>query len=138
MPDWLTSFLTHPVTLLTVGGGAGTNARYWFGRLVAEVQKARLPDLEFPWGTFLINVSGSVLFGVVAAAYLGHPDPARRSWYLLLGTGFCGGYTTFSTFSFETFELFHDGKPLAALAYALGSVAVGVVGVWLAMRAVGK
>ena len=138
MPDWLTSFLTHPATLLAAGGGAGANARYWFGRLVARVQAAQLPGVEFPWGTFLINVGGSVVLGFVAAAYLGHPDPARRNWYLLLGTGFCGGFTTFSTFSLETLELMRDGKPWAALAYVGGSVAAGVLGVWLAMRALGK
>lgn len=74
MPDWVTSSL-----LLALGGGAGANARYWLGRLVARWQEARAPDLEFPWATLLINVSGSALLGAVAAAYLGHPDPARRN-----------------------------------------------------------
>ena len=138
MPDWLTSVLTHPATLLAVGGGAGANARYWLGRWVGQQQLRLLGAVEFPWGTFLINVSGSVVLGLVAAAYRGHPDPVRRNWYLLLGTGVCGGYTTFSTFSLETLELVRDGKPWAALAYALGSGAAGVGGVWLAMRAVGK
>jgi CrcB protein len=138
MPDWLLAFVTHPVTLLAVGGGAGANARYWLGRAIAEWQRRRFDQLEFPWGTFLINVSGSIVLGFVAAAWLNHPDPARRNWYLLIGTGFCGGFTTFSTFSFETLELFQDGKPLAALAYSLGSVAAGLLGVMLAVKLAGK
>jgi CrcB protein len=128
MPDFLTAFLTHPVVLLAVGGGAGANARYWLGKLVARAQGA----VEFPWATLLINVSGSVVLGLVAAAYLGHPDPARRNWYLLLGTGFCGGFTTFSTFSYEAMKLMQDGRPGSAAAYVLASVVAGLVGVWLA------
>lgn len=129
MPDWLTTCL-----LLAAGGSIGTIARFWLGTLVAQIQRSRWPDLEYPWGTFLINVSGSMLLGVLAASFLGHPDPSRRNWYLLLGAGFCGGFTTFSTFSLESFELIRDGKPWAALAYALGSVIAGVIGVWIAMR----
>jgi CrcB protein len=125
-PDWL----THPVVLLTVGGGVGTNARYWLGRAVAHFQR----DAAFPWATFLINVTGSALLGLCAAAYLNDPDPARKNWYLLLGTGFCGGFTTFSTFSLETLTLLHDGRPWTAAAYALGSVACGLVAVWMALR----
>src|SRR5215212_2146640 len=134
MLDSLTAVVTHPVVLLAVGGGAGANARYWFGRLVAWAQG----PVEFPWATFLINVSGSVVLGLVAAAYLGHPDPARRNWYLFLGTGFCGGFTTFSTFSLETLELVRDGRPWTATAYALGSVGAGLLGVWVAVRVMGK
>src|SRR5882757_6609493 len=129
MPNWLTTCF-----LLAAGGAAGTIARYWLGLVIVQVQGARWPDLEYPWGTFLINVSGSVLLGFLAALFLGHPDPARRNWYLLLGTGFCGGFTTFSTFSLESYELSRDGNLGAALAYALGSVVPGVIGVWFAMR----
>jgi CrcB protein len=133
MPDWLTSSL-----LLALGGGAGANARYWLGCVVARFQQTWFEAVEFPWATFLINVGGSTLLGFIAAAYLGHPDPARRNWYLLLGTGFCGGFTTFSTFSLETLELLRDGKGGAVIAYVGGSVAAGLLGVWLAMRLMGK
>jgi CrcB protein len=142
MPDWLLSFLTHPVTILFLGGGAGTNARYWFGRFVAELQTARFPELEFPWGTLAINVSGSIILGAVAAWFYGFPTPTgppgpiSRNWYLLLATGFCGGFTTFSTFSLETVQLLHDGKVESALGYVLASVVAGVVGLWLAVRVV--
>ena len=111
MRDWLISFFTHPVVLLTVGGGVGTNARYWLGKIATRFQGT----VEFPWATFFINVTGSMILGFVAAAYLhqtdlSHGDPVKRNWYLLLGTGFCGGFTTFSTFSFETLVLLRDGK----------------------------
>jgi CrcB protein len=128
MPEWLTSSL-----LIAAGGAAGANARFWLGRLVATVQEAQLGGVEFPWATFLINVSGSVVLGFVAAAYFRHPDPIHKHWYLLLATGFCGGYTTFSTFSYETFQLIEGGKVWTAAAYSLGSVECGVVGVWVAV-----
>ena len=135
MPAWLPALLTHPVLLLAVGGGAGANARFWLGRLVAHLQG----PAAFPWATFAINVSGSAVLGVVAGQFLGHPpDPARRGWYLLLGTGFCGGFTTFSTFSYETLELLRDGRPGVAAAYAVGSVLAGLLGVWLGLWAAGK
>ena len=129
----MTDLLTHPVTLLAVGGGAGANARYWFGQLVARLQG----EAVFPWATFAINVAGSVLLGFVAAAYLNHPEPARRNWYLLLGTGFCGGFTTFSTFSYETLVLVQNGRGWVAAAYVLGSVAAGLLGVWTAVALAG-
>lgn len=131
MPDWMWTCL-----LLAAGGSAGTLARYWLGRAVAGIQTARWPELEFPLGTFLINVSGSLALGFLAAFCYG--EPARRHWYLLLGTGFCGGFTTFSAFSLETYELLRDGRLILALGYAFGSVAAGVLGVWCAMRAMGK
>jgi fluoride exporter len=133
MPDWLTSFVVHPVTLLTIGGGVGANARYWLGALVRSLHAAT----AFPWATFAINVSGSVVLGFVAALCLNHPDESRRNWYLLLGTGFCGGFTTFSAFSLETLELLQTGRPWTAAAYVFGSVAVGVLGVWLALKVAG-
>lgn len=134
MPEWLVAVAVHPVVLLAAGGGAGANARYWLGRWVRDLPGAA----AFPWGTFAINVTGSVLLGVVAAAFLNHPDESRRNWYLLLGTGFCGGFTTFSTFSLETLELMRDGRTGTAAAYALGSVAAGLLGVWLAMKVAGR
>jgi CrcB protein len=129
MPDWLISFATHPATLLTIGGGAGANARYWLGKLVVRVQG----ETVFPWATLIVNIAGSVLLGFIAAAYLNHPEPSRRNWYLLLGTGFCGAFTTFSTFSYETMKLVQNGNPWA-VPYIVASVALCLAGVWIAMN----
>jgi CrcB protein len=131
----VTDWLTHPAVLLALGGGAGANARFYLGRWVAEWQ-ARHGGVVFPWGTFVINVSGSALLGLLAGLCLGHADPARRVWYVLLGTGFCGGFTTFSTFSVETLDLVRDERFGLALLYALGSVAAGLAAAAVAMRAV--
>ncbi|MCE9563269.1 MAG: fluoride efflux transporter CrcB [Planctomycetes bacterium] len=139
MPDWFVAFWVHPVTLLAVGGGAGANARYWLGHWVAMWEMSRFDTrLEFPFATMFINVSGSFILGLLAGSFLNQPTPSERNWYLLLGTGFCGGYTTFSTFSYETFKLMQDGKLGLALVYSLGSVVAGLVGVWLALKLVGQ
>lgn len=130
MSDWFISFVTHPITLLMFGGGVGANARYWLGLLIRTLQGT----VAFPWATFAINVSGSIVLGFAAALFLHHPDEPRKNWYLLLGTGFCGGFTTFSTFSLETLELLQEGRLLTAAAYVFGSVVAGVFGVWLALK----
>jgi CrcB protein len=132
MPEWFITFVTHPATLVMFGGGVGANARYWLGQFVAPYQTAR-----FPWATFAINVSGSLVLGFLAALFRKHPDASVRLWYVLLGTGFCGGFTTFSTFSLETLELMQEGRPWVAAGYVLGSVAAGVFGVWLALKLLG-
>ena len=58
----------------------------------------------------------------------------RPAWYVLLGTGLCGGFTTFSTFSLETLTMLEKGRPWAAAAYVGGSVAAGLAGAWAAVR----
>ncbi len=86
----------------------------------------------FPWATLFINATGSLIIGFYAA--LTGPDgrlmasPQRRQFVM---TGFCGGYTTFSTFSLETFRLFHGGMKYTALAYIGVSVIGWLVAVWL-------
>ena len=134
MPSWFITFCTHPVTLLMLGGGIGTNARFWLGKQVAKFQG----EVLFPWGTFIINVSGAAILGLVAAAYSHHKDQSHVNWYLLLGTGFCGGFTTFSTFSYETLALIQEGKAWIAVLYAVGSVLAGLLGVWLAVTMSGR
>lgn len=101
-----------------VGGGVGAACRYGLGRFVGERY-----DGAFPLGTFLINVSGCFLLGLLASA------PAARAAALplaLLGTGFLGGYTTFSTYALEGLLLYLDGSRRLALLSLLGSVAVGL------------
>jgi CrcB protein len=125
--EWLGVVAVHPITLITVGSAVGGNLRYWLGRWIDAQQWTS----GFPWGTFVINVSGSLLLGFFAVWFLERTEPAQRGLYLLLGTGFCGGYTTFSTFEWDTYKLIQNGNWPAALANVFGSVAVGFLGVVL-------
>jgi fluoride exporter len=117
--SWLAAILTHPVTLIGLGGAVGSNARYWVGLWFRAQPWAQ----EYTWGTFVINVSGSLLLGVVAAVFRDRAGP----WFLLLGTGFCGGYTTFSTFSLEVAEAIQRGRWDLAALYAGTSVIGGLI-----------
>ena len=99
--------------LVALGGFVGAPARYLTDRWVS----ARTGD--FPWGTYVVNVIGSLLLGVLAGA--------ASPWLLTLaGTGFCGALTTFSTFSYETVRLAQDGRSRAAVAYVALSLVVGL------------
>ena len=115
----------HPLlksALIFLGAGVGANARYWLGGLVSRRVG---PDL--PWGTFAVNVSGSLLIGFVMGLAL--------SRQFLLVTGMLGGYTTFSTFSYETLNLVNQRLYLAAAGNAMGSVAAGLGACWLGLVA---
>jgi CrcB protein len=89
----------------------------------------------FPWGTFAINASGSLVLGLLTGLGLYHAFPETPR--LVLGTGFCGAYTTFSTFSFETVRLLEEGASSEAFRYALATLVVGAgaAGAGLALAA---
>lgn len=103
----------------------GSLLRYGVGRWAAQFPVT----LSFPWHTFAVNVAGSFLLGVVAVWCRDRPG-----WFLLLGTGVCGGFTTFSTFSLETLILLEKGRPWAAAVYVGGSVGVGLLAALFAVR----
>jgi len=106
---------------VAAGGAVGAPARYLLDIAVA----ARGRGGHFPLGTFIVNASGAFLFGLVfgAAVHHGLSDAARAA----VGTGFCGAYTTFSTFSNETVRLVEKGSLMAAALNLGGSLAVGLV-----------
>lgn len=113
----------YAIALVFLGAGLGGVCRY-----LAGIAAARAFGLAFPWGTVLVNASGSLLMGLLAGWLVLRPDGASRSVQLFLAAGVLGGYTTFSTFSLEAVTLWQRGDMAAALAYVFGSMICGVVG----------
>ena len=110
--------------MVLFGGGVGAMARYVLSSAISTKVGGR-----FPLGTMVINVTGSFLIGVLMTLFterLPHPN-----WRLLLVTGFLGGYTTFSTFEYETLQAVQGGAPWIGLVNVLGSVLLGYIAVWL-------
>lgn len=105
--------------LVVAGGMAGAVLRYLTDR---GVQRRR--DSVFPWGTFTVNVAGSLMLGVLTGAVAAGAASSRLQ--LLLGTGLCGALTTYSTFSYETLRLAEGGAGRYAAANVLGSLAAGL------------
>jgi fluoride exporter len=113
-----------PYLLVGVGGFIGANARYLVARWVAA-----FVDTRFPLGTFVINVSGSFVLGVLGTVVAQKMFPSSEAARLALGVGFLGAFTTFSTFEYETHALFEDGSWLMATANIVASVLVGLLAV---------
>jgi CrcB protein len=103
------------VVALGLAGSLGAVARF----VLDSIVRTRL-DYDFPFGTLLINVSGSALLGLLAGLVLFHGAPSDLE--RIAGTGFCGGYTTFSTASFETVRLAQRGDVRAAVASFAGTL----------------
>lgn len=118
--------------LVALGGAAGASARHLMSGAML-----RLMGPGWPWGTFAINVIGSLLIGVLAG-WLAFRGEGGTHWRLLLGTGVLGGFTTFSAYSLETALLIERKEYVPAALYSLGSVAVGLIavfiGLWLSRR----
>jgi len=111
--------------IIALGGAIGSMLRFWASGYVS----GRL-GTRFPYGTFVINVTASFLIGFIMTV-LTERTHLSPSWRYLLVVGFLGGYSTFSSFEYETFRVFEDGEFLiTALNIAL-SVAVGFVAVWI-------
>jgi len=111
--------------IVVVGAGLGGLGRYVTGTWIMAKYGGR-----FPLGTFMINVSGSFLIGVVMTLLTERFQP-HPNWRLFLVVGVLGGYTTFSSFEYETFQAVRDGARWMGLLYVMGSVLVGYLGVWL-------
>jgi CrcB protein len=106
---------------IAVGAAAGGVARYYLTSWVLVRTGA-----AFPWGTLLINVTGSLLLGMIVRYAVATPEMSVEL-RALLTTGFCGGYTTFSTYSYETAALIETGQYGRAGAYAIGSAALALL-----------
>lgn len=111
--------------LIMLGGGAGSLARYLAGSVIMNRFGGR-----FPIGTMIINVTGSFLIGILMTLFTERFAPAPV-WRPLLVIGFLGGYTTFSSFEWETLSAVREGGMWVGLANVVGSVTLGYLAVWL-------
>jgi CrcB protein len=114
---------------IALGGALGSVSRYWMNGFVSEKINS-----TFPWGILLINVGGSFLIGLIGAFVNpeGQLDPRQRQFatqFLMIGV--CGGYTTFSTFSWQTLNLLRDREWLYAGGNVVLSVVLCLIAVWL-------
>ena len=112
-----------------VGGCLGSILRFWFGSYIGSKMGTR-----FPYGTLVINITGSFLIGLVFALLTVRTNWSPN-WRYLIPIGFIGGYTTFSSFEYETLRMIQDGQIGLGLLYVATSVVIGFVAVWGGMIA---
>jgi fluoride exporter len=113
--------------LVFLGGGIGAALRHG-----VNILSAALFGVSFPWGTFIVNVAGSLLIGVFAAWFAFKSDAASQSLRLFLTTGILGGFTTFSAFSLDA-VLAERGELAQAAAYVVGSVVLSLAAIFLGL-----
>lgn len=114
------------ILLVGTGGFIGSVFRFLITRFAAFQW-----DATFPYGTFLVNITGCLIIGIIYGAALKQISSAEMR--LLLATGFCGGFTTFSSFSFEFLVLLREGHQNLAFLYATGSMTLGLIAVWVGL-----
>jgi CrcB protein len=114
------------ILLVGLGGAAGSMLRY-----LTTILTARYFPVQFPLGTFVVNITGCFLIGLLMGGLADQHNPQLR---LLLITGFCGGYTTFSAFSYENMVLLNSNHSLMAIGYIFASVVFGLAAVWLGLK----
>jgi CrcB protein len=108
--------------LVFFGGGLGATLRH-----VINMMSARWLGVAFPYGTFIINITGSLVMGLIAG-YLSFKGEAAQPWRLFLMTGILGGYTTFSAYSLDSVLLYERGEIGLAVFYVVGSVVIAIAG----------
>lgn len=108
--------------LVFVGGGLGSTLRY-----VINVLCGRAFGMNFPYSTFIINITGSTVMGLIAG-YLAFKGEASQPWRIFIMTGILGGYTTFSAFSLDAISLYERGEIGTAVFYVVGSVVLALAG----------
>ena len=111
-----------------IGGGTGAVLRYLAGVLAVKVLNVNLPV-----STFVVNIAGCFILGFLFALFVSKPEvnPALK---LALTAGFCGGLTTFSTFSFEMFEMLKNAQYMQFSVYLVSSLTVGLLAVWIGVN----
>lgn len=114
---------------VALGGGIGSSLRYLTSRVVVKLVSGNLIFL----GTFTANIIGSLLIGLLSGWMLIN-QPDNQTFRLFFIVGFCGGYTTFSTFAFENMRLIESNQWGLLTAYVLASVVLGVLAVWVGVR----
>ena len=115
--------------MVGIGGFLGAIARFWLGGYVSAKMGSR-----FPYGTFVINCTGSFFIGFIVTL-LAEKAHWNANWRYLIPIGFIGAYTTFSAFEYETFRVLQDGEMLIAFLNVVLSVIVGFLAVWLGVIA---
>lgn len=118
--------------VVLVGAGLGGLARYALGTWIMAKSGGR-----FPWGTFAINISGAFLIGLLMTLLIERWQ-VHSHWRLFLVVGVLGGYTTFSSFEYETLQTVRDGERWMGLLYVTGSVLLGYAAVWLGAALAGR
>ena len=111
--------------IIGLGGMAGSVSRYLMQQAVL-----RHYTTIFPLGTFTVNIIGCLLIGLIFG-FAERFEWMSQEWRLLLAVGFCGSFTTFSTFAFDNLQLIKDGNYYQLIGYTIASVLLGVVFVWL-------
>lgn len=112
--------------LVFLGGGVGSSLRYLLGKYLNSTETG------IPWGTFTANILGSLLIGIILGLAAKN-DTLTQSQTLILATGFCGGFTTFSTFAYENHVFLKSGDFTNFALYTIGSFVVGFLAVFLGM-----
>ena len=112
--------------LVFVGGGFGSVLRFVIGKLLHK------PTWEIPLGTLAINVVGSFIIGIVLGIAIKN-NSHYNNFSLLLATGFCGGFTTFSAFTYENYTFLKNGDFMNFALYTIGSIVLGIIAVLLGL-----
>lgn len=118
------------ILLIGLGGGVGSIARFLCQKYIYDWYPH-----PFPFGTMIVNVAGCFLIGLFCAL-ADKGNLLTPEWRLLLTTGFCGGFTTFSTFAYENINLLKSGELMYFMLYTAGSILLGLLATWLGIKLV--
>jgi CrcB protein len=119
------------IILVFLGAGFGGVLRYAIGNII------KWNGTSFPWATFVVNIIGSFLIGIILAYSLKN-ETFTTNYKLLLTTGVCGGFTTFSALSAESLQLIKQGNWMLALAYIICSIVLGIVACGIGFQMIEK